>query len=169
MKAEKSPDADLLREMIGFAAERLMELEVGAATGAGYGEKNPLRTAQRNGLPQASECAARRFRRASPNPARGNPDVALVAVVHAMLLRVAYPYNSEQSALQLSLTHERLGPSMKNAESCTGLKPDSKEPPMIDDMMNLRALVVTALLRARSRAASLPPSYTTPWEYVMPS
>jgi ParB family transcriptional regulator, chromosome partitioning protein len=50
-----------------------------------------------------------------------NPDVALVAVVHAMLLRVAYPYNSEQSALQLSLTHERLEPSMKDAESCNGL------------------------------------------------
>jgi len=46
---EKTPDVDLLREMIGFAAERLMELEVGAATGAGYGEKTPLRTAQRNG------------------------------------------------------------------------------------------------------------------------
>lgn len=41
-----------------------------------------------------------------------NSDVALVAVVHAMLLSVAYPYNSEQSALQLSLTHERLEPSM---------------------------------------------------------
>lgn len=50
-----------------------------------------------------------------------NPDVALVAVVHAMLLSVAYPYYSEQSALQLSLTHERLEPSMKNAESCRGL------------------------------------------------
>ena len=46
---EKTPDADLLREMIGFAAQRLMEIEVGAATGAGYGEKDPLRLAQRNG------------------------------------------------------------------------------------------------------------------------
>src|SRR5689334_10354062 len=46
---EKSSDADLLREMIGFAAERLMELEVGVAAGAGYGEKSPLRLAQRNG------------------------------------------------------------------------------------------------------------------------
>jgi hypothetical protein len=44
---EKTPDADLLREMIGFAAERLMELEVGGLTGAGYGEKNPARLVQR--------------------------------------------------------------------------------------------------------------------------
>lgn len=47
---EKSADADLLREMIGFAAERLMELEVGAKTGADYGEKSSERLAQRNGL-----------------------------------------------------------------------------------------------------------------------
>jgi hypothetical protein len=46
---EKSSDADLLREMIGFTAQRLMELEVESKTGAGYGEKSVERLAQRNG------------------------------------------------------------------------------------------------------------------------
>ena len=46
---EKTPVADLLREMIGFAAQRLMELEVEGQTGAAYGEKKPERLAQRNG------------------------------------------------------------------------------------------------------------------------
>jgi hypothetical protein len=46
---EKSADAELLGEMIGFAAERLMELEVRGVTGAGRGERSPDRLVQRNG------------------------------------------------------------------------------------------------------------------------
>jgi hypothetical protein len=35
--------------MIGFATQRLMELEVGNLTGAGYAEKSAARLVQRNG------------------------------------------------------------------------------------------------------------------------
>ena len=46
---EKSFDADLLREMIGFTAHRLMELEVAGLTGAGHGERSSERINWRNG------------------------------------------------------------------------------------------------------------------------
>ena len=45
----KSADADLLREMIGFATQRLMELEVESLCGAGHGERNLERVNWRNG------------------------------------------------------------------------------------------------------------------------
>jgi putative transposase len=46
---EKSSDTDLLREMIGFTAQRLMALEVEGLTGAAPGERSPDRINQRNG------------------------------------------------------------------------------------------------------------------------
>jgi hypothetical protein len=46
---EKGSDASLLREMIGFAAQRLMELETEGLCGAGHGERSADRWNQRNG------------------------------------------------------------------------------------------------------------------------
>ena len=46
---EKSSDSDFLREMIGFAADRLMALEVEGLCGAGHGERSASRENQRNG------------------------------------------------------------------------------------------------------------------------
>jgi len=46
---EKGCDATFLREMIGFAAQRLMELESESLCGAGHGERSAERRNQRNG------------------------------------------------------------------------------------------------------------------------
>src|ERR1700733_11034089 len=46
---EKGSDASFLREMIGFAAQRLMELETEGLCGAGHGERSADRRNQRNG------------------------------------------------------------------------------------------------------------------------
>jgi putative transposase len=46
---EKGSDTTFLREMIGFAAERLMQLETDTRCGAGHSERNPDRLNHRNG------------------------------------------------------------------------------------------------------------------------
>ena len=46
---EKQADGDLVREMLAFAAERIMEAEIEARTGAAKGARSPMREAQRNG------------------------------------------------------------------------------------------------------------------------
>jgi len=46
---EKTTDGDFLRQMIGFAAERLMDLELEGLCGAAYGARSEDRTNQRNG------------------------------------------------------------------------------------------------------------------------
>ena len=63
---EKSPDADFLREMIGFAAERLMELEVAGLTGASSGSTSAMAIATGPGRhgPGVSSCASPSFGKA---------------------------------------------------------------------------------------------------------
>ena len=46
---EQQADGDLVREMLAFAASRIMEAEVETQTGAAKGARSPLREVQRNG------------------------------------------------------------------------------------------------------------------------
>lgn len=46
---EQEADTDLVREMLAFAAERMMELEIEAKTGVPAGARSPDQLNQRNG------------------------------------------------------------------------------------------------------------------------
>ncbi|NTF44030.1 ParB/RepB/Spo0J family partition protein [Rhizobium rhizogenes] len=51
-----------------------------------------------------------------------NPDVALAAVVHAMLASLFHPYGStDETCLEVKLTSERLEASIKNPAACKGI------------------------------------------------
>ncbi len=90
---EKSADADLVREMLAFAAERLMDMEVEGRTGAPAGVRSPERLNHRNGYRERAwdtragriELAIPKLRRGSYFPSflepRRTAEKALVAVV----------------------------------------------------------------------------------------
>ena len=75
---EKSSDADLLREMIGFTAERLMALEVEGLTGAAHGERSADRITHRNGYRVNRRPKLTPNRRAILTPLSGTAEVVPV-------------------------------------------------------------------------------------------
>ena len=94
----KGTDASFLREMIGFAAQRLMELETETLCGAGHGERSENRTNLRNGYRDRDwhtragtvELRIPKLRKGSYFPGFLEPrrmaEKALTAVIQEMLL-----------------------------------------------------------------------------------
>jgi transposase-like protein len=90
---EKGADADLVRDMLAFAADRIMEVEAEVAAGAAKGARSPLREVYRNGYRERDwdtragriELAIPRLRKGSYFPSflepRRTAEKALVAVV----------------------------------------------------------------------------------------
>ena len=90
---EKDADSDLVRDLLAFAAERMMEAEAEVAAGAAKGARTPLRDAHRNGYRAREwdtragriELAIPRLRKGSYFPSflepRRTAEKALVAVI----------------------------------------------------------------------------------------
>ena len=90
---EKGADADLIRELLAYASERLMEAEVDRLTGAAAGVRSPERINHRNGYRERGwetrvgriELAIPKLRKGSYFPAflepRRTAEKALTAVI----------------------------------------------------------------------------------------
>lgn len=70
---EKGADADLVRDMLAFAAERIMEAETEEAVGAAKGARSQLREAYRNGYRERDwDTRARQIELAVPRLRKGS-------------------------------------------------------------------------------------------------
>jgi hypothetical protein len=111
---EKSSDASLLREMIGFAAQRLMALLTDALCGAGYGERTAERIRQNDEWAVQRRCMSLetlRLRRQNATSAclPWQPDHAANACSGASLLQHALGHD-------LGTRSKELRPAQSQAE-----------------------------------------------------
>jgi putative transposase len=109
---EKGSDADLLREMMTFVVDRMMDLDVESLTGAANGERSTNRTNQPNGYRERPwhttlgtlPVAIPKLRKGSYFPsfleARRTSDKALIAVIQEAYVHV-YPRDDLAKAMGL--------------------------------------------------------------------
>ena len=102
--------------MVGFAAQRLMELEVEALTGAGYGERSDERLTKRNGYRErtwetragAIDLRVPKLRRGSYFPAflepRRTAEKALIAVIQEAYVQGISTRNVDELVKAMGLT-----------------------------------------------------------------
>ena len=69
--AEKGADADLLKQMIQYVAQRMMEMDVESLCAAGYGERKAERLNSRNGYREPAWETRRLDRSEDPEAAQG--------------------------------------------------------------------------------------------------
>ena len=112
----KSADADFLREMVGFAAQRLMELEIESLCGAGYGERSDERLTKRNGYRErtwetragAIDLRIPKLRRGSYFPAflepRRTAEKALIAVIQEAYVQGISTRNVDELVKAMGMT-----------------------------------------------------------------
>src|SRR3712207_4639111 len=115
---EKGAAGDLVRELLAFAAERMMELEIEAKTGVPAGLRSPARVNQRNGYRERGwytrvgriELAIPKLRKGSYFPSflepRRTAEKALTAViqeayVHGISTRSVDELRSEEHTSEL--------------------------------------------------------------------
>ena len=114
--AEKGADVDLLREMIRFVAQRLMDMDVETLCGAGYGERTAERINRRNGYrPQLWDTRAGSVDLAIPKLRKGSyfpefvqprrtAEKALVAVIQEAYIQGVSTRSADELVKSFGMT-----------------------------------------------------------------